>query len=184
VNRRGLLGAALAAGLALARCAPRPPDFSYATSYDPLYQALLLAQRNLSRLSEYRGRPAGAAAALAQFLFIEAELQDDDAAIALPPAAQGLVPAADREVRTVLGLPPGTPPRPPSTALRRFAARWAAGDRQGAVAALDRPFFTLGPQATLAVLQDLPPMPALESLSYQLSRAAGTMQDTTAPLRP
>lgn len=169
--------------LGLAACAAKPPDFSYATSYDPLYAALSSAQRNLSRLSEYQGKPAGAAAALAQFLFIEAELQDEDAVISLPPAAGGLVPAADREVRQALGLAPGAPARPASSALRRFALAWSQGQQQAALAALNRPYFTLGPQGTLAVLQALPSMPALEGLSYQLSRAAGTMQDTTQPLR-
>jgi hypothetical protein len=171
-----LAAAAAVLALGLAACTPRPPDFSYAGSYDPLYAALSSAERNLSSLSEYQGKPAGAAMAMAQFLFIQTELQDEDAAISLPPAAGGLVPAADREVRSALGLAAGTPPRAASSALRRFARTWAAGDQQAALQALNRPYFTLGPQGTLAVLQALPRMPALENLSYQLTRAAGNMQ--------
>lgn len=173
--RRSVLGAALLLPL-FGACAPKPPDFSYGTSYDPLYYALSSAQRNLSSLSEYRGKPDAAAMAMAQFLFIQAELQDEDAAIGMPGAAWGLIPAAHREVTSGLGLADGVPPRAASSALRRFARAWAAGDRQAALQALNRPYFTLGPQGTLAVLQNLPRMPALESLSYQLTRAAGTMQ--------
>lgn len=174
-RRRRLLGGALLLPL-VGACATQPPDFRYATSQDPLYAALSAAERNLSSLAEYRGKPDAAAMAMAQFLFIQAELQDEDAAIGLPAAAWGLLPAADREVRSGLGLAEGVPPRAASSALRRFARAWAAGDRQAALQALDRPFFTLGPQGTLAVLQALPRMPALESLSYQLTRAAGTLQ--------
>ena len=42
--------------------------------------------------------------AMAQFLFIQAELQDEDAAIGMPASAWGLLPAADREVKSGLGL--------------------------------------------------------------------------------
>ena len=162
--------------LAIAACAPRPPDFSYSTSNDPLYVALSTAQRNLSSLSEYRGKPDAAAMAMAQFLFIQAELQDEDAAIGMPAAAWGLLPAADREVKGALGLADGVSPRQAGSALRRFARAWAAGDQQAALQALSRPYFTLGPQGTLAVLQALPRMPALENLSFQLTRAAGNIQ--------
>jgi hypothetical protein len=169
----------LAAGLLLllaAACAPRPPDFSYATSYDPLYYALSSAQRNLSSLSEYQGKPDAAALAMAQFLFIQAELQDQDVAIGMPSAAWGLLPAADREVMAGLGLAPGASPRQVASALRRFARAWAAGNQPAALRALDRPYFTRGPDGTLAVLRALPRMAALENLSFELTRAAGNME--------
>jgi hypothetical protein len=176
--------AALLALTALGGCAPKqPPDFSYTGSYDPLYYALTTAERNLSNLSEYRGRPAGAAAALAQFQFILAEFQEEAAVVSVPAAASSLIPAGDQEMRTALGIAPGAPPRAISSALRRFASLWAGGQREAALAVLARPPFTLGPQQTLAVLGALPPMRALESASFYLTRAAGTMQDVTAPLR-
>lgn len=58
---------------------------------------------------------------MAQFLFIQAELQGEDAAIGMPATASGLLPAADREQKGALGLADGVAPRQSGSALRRFA---------------------------------------------------------------
>lgn len=185
LRRFALPGAAAALGLALAAgaCAPKPPDFAYAGSYDPLYYAMTTAQRNLSSLSEYRGRPVGAARACAQFFFIVAELNDQVASVQMPDSEAALFQAAYREMRGALGVAPGADPRAVSSALRRFANAQSAGQGEQAMQALTQPFFTLGPQGTLAVLSNLPPMRTVESASYGLTRAAGTMADFTPPLR-
>jgi hypothetical protein len=174
MNRRLML-CTTASGLA-ACASPQPADFGYAGSYDPYYLALRTADRNLSDLSRYRGRPADAARALAQFEFILAEMQDQVALVTMPAAAQPLLVSAQREVRSTLAIADGTPPRSVSAALRRFAAAADAGQQEVAMQALGQAFFTLGPQQTYEVLNNLPPMRALESVSSDLARAADTMQ--------
>jgi hypothetical protein len=184
MTRRTTLRSAALLGLVLAAgCAPRPPDFSYAGSYDPLYFAMSSAQRNLSDMSQYRGRPVAAARACAQFFFIVAELNDQVASVQMPESEASLFQAAYDEMRRALGVPQGSDPRAVSSALRRFASAQSAGQGDLAMRALTQPFFTLGPQGTLAVLSNLPPMGTVESASYGLTRASGTMADFTGPLR-
>lgn len=175
-TRRALAFALGATGLAA--CAPPgPPRFGYARAGDPFYAALTTAERKMTDLARYRGQPAQAARALGQFLFILAEWNDGVAAISMPNAAMGTVQGGYGEIVSALGLAPNTPPRAASHALRRFANAFDAGQREAALQALAQPFFTRGPQATLAVLENLPPLPAVESAAYAFNQAAATMGD-------
>ncbi len=160
----------------LAGCAPPgPPSFGYARAGDPFYAALTTAERNMTDLARYRGRPAEAARALGQFMFILAEWNEGVAAISMPNAAMGGVQGGYSEIVAALGITPNTPPRPISHALRRFANAEDGRDQAGARAALSQPFFTRGPEATRAALAALPPLPAVESAAYAFNQAAATM---------
>jgi hypothetical protein len=179
MSRRLLLAALLAAS-ALEACAPKPPDFNYTGSYEPIYYAMTTAQQNLSSLAQYRGKPAQAARALAQYEFIIQELSDEVVTVSFPPASQPLIAQGHQEILDVLGIAPFTPPRSISIGLRRFANATQNGNPAGAQAALAQPFFTRGPQATAATLGNLPPMPAVESASYAFTRGAATMGNFSA----
>jgi hypothetical protein len=182
--RKAPVAAVAALGLALAvGCAPKPPDFGYTNSYEPLYFALTTAQRNLSNLSEYQGRPVGGARAPAPGLLKGGGGYDQVASVQMPTSEASLFQSAYDDLRRALGVPRGADPRAVSSALRRFANAQAAGQPDQALRALGEPFFTLGPQGTLAALTNLPPLRTVESASYGLTRAASSMGDFTGPLR-
>jgi hypothetical protein len=169
--RRRLLALLPLAGLAA--CATQPPDFSQSGTVSG---AFATAERNLGDMSRYRGNPADAARACAQFLTIIAALQSGNTmTVVLPQAAVPLLQEADREVRDALGIPRGTDPTRAAMALRAAADALDAGNRAGAAAALSDPAFTLGPQRTLEVLGNLPRMPAVESVAPQIARATATL---------
>ena len=66
-----------------------------------------------------------------------------------------------------------------STALRRFAILYRSGDRTGAMQALSDPAFTFGPERTLQVLTNLPPLYTVESASSVFSVASANLSDYT-----
>jgi hypothetical protein len=166
MDRRLLLGILL---LVMQACSPGQPDFGYAKSNDPFYSALTAARENLSNMAEYRGRPAQAARALGQFEFITAELQDKPDLVVLPASVQPQLDSGQQELRTTLGIASGTPPRQVAAALNRFATALEAGQRQDAMHALAQPFFTRGPEGTFDALDNLPPMPAVETAASSLA---------------
>ena len=166
MHRRALMGSL---PLATSACAAGQSDFGYARSNDPLYAALATAPENLSNMAEYRGRPAQAARALAQFEFIIAEIQDKPDRVALPAGVQPQLDAGQQEVRSTLGVAPDTPPRQVAAALDRFASALDGGQRQEAMQALSQPFFAKGPQSTFEVLNNIPPMLALEAAAPSLA---------------
>jgi hypothetical protein len=63
------------------------------------------------------------------------------------------------EVRSVLGIAPGTRSQEVVDRLVAAASALQSGNRAAAESALDSPRFTLGPQRTLALLDNLPPLP-------------------------
>ncbi len=165
----------LALCVSLAACARQPPSFDYAgvgIMRDPLQQDLYYASRNLGDMSVYRGRPGMAALACAQYQAILAGLANNQEIVTPPGSLTPLAASGDREMRAALGIPADTPPRAIVRALRMAAAGLHDGDRSAALAALSQPFFTLGPEATLARLADLPPMPAVESAAPLMTQIA------------
>jgi hypothetical protein len=166
MDRRLLLATLL---IAMQACAPRQPNSDYAKSNDSFYTALTTARENLSNMAEYRGRPAQAARVLGQFEFITAELEDKPDRIVLPASVQPQLDSGQQEIRTTLGIASDTPPRQVAAALNRFAAAFDAGQQQDAIQALAQPFFTRGPQGTYDTLNNLPPLPAVETAASSLA---------------
>jgi|GEM_PF-4936661 hypothetical protein len=171
--RRFVLTATLAAGLFA--CAPKPPDFGYAYSGAPLWGALTTAQQNMSNMGQYRGNPAGAALALAQYQFILSQIGGGGDGAGIPLASQGVIQGGDVEIRSALGVAPGVPHRVLAQALQSFGQNYQVGQSQAALAALSPSIFPAGPQATLATLGNLPPLRSVENASYALTRAAGNI---------
>lgn len=165
----------LAAGLAA--CASQPPDFSYGgAGFQPgnVRLNLAYAERNFGDMSLYRGKPAEAAAALAQFEAAVAGMRDPATSIALPMRYGSQVAAAVREEREAIGIPLQVLPGQASAALAAAVGPLQSGDQAAIRAALSNPVFTLGPQVTLERLSNLPRMWMMESIAPILTRAAGS----------
>jgi hypothetical protein len=146
--------------LALAACADDPVTDHLGGFGDPLRGAAFHAPRNLGDTSRWRGDPAGAAMAAAQLEFLARAFREDLIRAAQTDAATTHALDAGRaEMRAVLGVPPGADGRLVEQQLRAASLALRAGSPARAEAALAAPFFTAGPQATLARLSDLPRLP-------------------------
>lgn len=169
-----MLGALAAA---LGACASQPPDFSYGgAGFQPNNVRLNLAyaERNFGDMTQYHGKPAEAAAALAQFEAAVAGMRDPATSIALPMRYGSQVAAAVREEREAIGISLHVLPNQASAALAAAVGPLTSGDAAAIRTALSNPIFTLGPDETLARLTNLPRMWMIESLAPILTRAAGS----------
>lgn len=172
MRRRAVLGVGV-----LAACASEPPDLSFGgAGFQPGNVRLNLAYagRNLGDMSAYRGKPAEAAAALAQFEAALAGMRDPRNSIALPVREGPQLTAAIREERAAIGVPLEVLPGTASAALAAAVGPLRSGDRAAIEAALSNPIFTLGPQETERRLANLPRLWSVESVAPALTRAAGS----------
>jgi hypothetical protein len=163
--------------LVLAACATQPPDFSYGGAGfrpDDVRLNLAYAERNFGDMALYRGKPAEAAAALAQFEAAVAGMRNPATTIALPMRYGPQIAAAVREEREALGIPLDVLPGQVSAALAAAVGPLHSGDQAAIRSALSNPIFTLGPEATLERLTNLPRLWTLDSIAPILTRAAGS----------
>lgn len=180
MQRRSMLILGILAG-GLAACASQPPDFSYGgAGFQPgnVRLNLAYAERNFGDMSQYRGKPAETAAALAQFEAAVAGMRDPATSIALPMRYGSQVAAAIREEREAVGIPFSVLPGQASAALAAAVGPLQSGDQAAIRAALSNPVFSLGPDATLERLTNLPRMWMMESIAPILTRAAGSESGT------
>jgi hypothetical protein len=172
MRRRIMLGLLL-----LAACGPtQPPDFSYGgRGFQPgnVRVNLAYAERNFGDMSRYRGKPAEAAAALAQFEAAVDGMRQPNSGIMFPRTRYEMLRSAIHEARSAVGIPMDVLPSAASQALAAAVGPLTAGNAAGIRAALSNPVFTLGPDATLARLTNLPPLPAVESIAPAFTFAAG-----------
>jgi hypothetical protein len=127
---------------------------------DPLIFAVTTTASNFSAHRRMEGMPALAAQNIALMEFIAVRLPADPR---YAPSLNTLGPqltAAKREWRGALGIPADVPAQPVIDALLACAAALDLGDQAAAAAALPPAIFTRGGVATLAILADLPPLPA------------------------
>jgi hypothetical protein len=184
-RRRAILLAGLTLGAAA--CAPpQPPDFSFGgAGFQPGNARLNLefAWRNLGDMSRFRGRPAEAAAALAQFEACVAGLRDPANGLAFPERFAPLLVAGIRQARAAIGVPIDVLPQTVAAALGAAVEPLVRNDQAAIRAALSNPIFTLGPDATLARLTNLPRLSDVESVAPYLTRQAGSIYAGPAVLR-
>lgn len=176
MKRRSVMVLGLAAS-GLGACASQPPDFSYGGGgFQPNNVRLNLAyaERNFGDMRLYAGKPAEAAAALAQFEAVVAGMRDPATSIALPMRYGSQVAAAVREEREAVGIPLDVLPNQASAALASAVGPLQSGNQAAIRAALSNPVFTLGPDETVARLTNLPRMWMMESIAPILTRAAGS----------
>jgi hypothetical protein len=183
-GRRAILAVGLVAFASA--CAPlQPPDFSFGgAGFQPGNARLNLpfAERNLGDMSRYRGRPAEAAAALAQFEASVAGLRNPANNLAFQERYAPQLVAAIRQSRAAIGVPIETLPQTVAGALGAAVEPLVRGDQAAIRSALSNPIFTLGPEATLARLTNLPRLSDLESVAPYLTRAAGSEAGGGGPL--
>lgn len=175
MNRRAMLGLGCLAGLAA--CASQPPDFSYGgAGFQPndVRLNLLYAERNFGDMSLYRGKPAEAAAAIAQFEAAVAGMRNPDTTVRIAPRFDSQIAAGVRAEREALGIPLDVLPNQVAAALAAAVGPIQSGNQAATRSALSNPIFTLGPDETLRRLGNLPPMWMMESVAPILTRAAGS----------
>lgn len=177
MRRRTLMAGATL--LALAACAEvaGPPDFSFGGQgfqIDNTRLNLAYAERNLGDMSRFRGKPAEAAAALAQFEAAVSGMRNPGNNITVTQIEAELITKAIRVEREALGIPLAIPPGEVAAALANAVPPLVSGDRGAIQAALSNHIFTFGPAETLARLSNLPPMPELESVAPLLATSAAS----------
>lgn len=155
------------AGLALlavlAGCTPsappdvatlRPGSFGGALAGDArLVNVAAEAWRDPAALS---GRPRDGARAVAAIELLAGDLAMEPRWAALPVTIRADMTQARIDLRASLGITPGAASQAVMDSLARADAALSAGDAASARAALTRPFYTLGPDATLRQLGALP----------------------------
>ena len=160
-----LLAAALLAAM-VAGCAVTPlPDTAqilpgaFGSNEDPETTAINLSSWALALPSRTRNDPGDAARATASVDFLAGDLYANPRFQDISPVYKQQMLNARTEVRQVLGIVPGALSQEVVNRLLTAGNAIAAGDHAGTLAALDTPEFTYGPERTLALLNDLPPLP-------------------------
>ena len=177
---------ALALGLSLAAACtpyqePAPtvtlPRDAVAGATDPLRASLALTSSVFARPQRLAGQPAVAARAIASMEFLTVDLPESGRTRGATAAAVPQLRAALPEWRDAIGVAPDAPPQAVINQLFAAARALDNGDQAGAVQALSAPIFTRGAAATLAALNDLPPLPrtnaAAVGVSQQLQQFEG-----------
>ena len=170
MGRLGLVGV-FAAALALSACAAEtpvdtatpppalgltdPPDAIEYTSW-----AFALPSRT-------RGDPGTAARAVAGLDYLGGALNTDPVYKYLSAIVNVEILRARKQTRQVLGITPTATSQQVVNALTTVSVALARGDTAVAMQALQSPIFTLGPERTLAILNDLPYIPMANIATMQ-----------------
>ncbi|WP_431284114.1 hypothetical protein ACQW02_04715 [Humitalea sp. 24SJ18S-53] len=151
-----------------------PPD-AVVGAGDPTTAAILGSQAAFANTASLAGRPADAALAIAQLVYLAVEIPTGQRWIGLNPTAATQLPGAAAEARAAIGTAPSAAPQTVIDTL--FATRRAlmAGNRTAAEAALPPAVYPAGGAATLARLSALPPLPQAAVATTNLSTAVQQM---------
>ena len=103
-----------------------------------------------------RGNPVAAMRAVIALEYLPGELLENPRWVGMDSLIKMRMNQARFEVRQILGISPDVPPQVVVNVLLWASTALQVGDRAGALRALEAPGFTLGPEATLARLSDLP----------------------------
>jgi hypothetical protein len=155
------LGAVLSC-LAIAACAVQPPPDTASLplgafgTLDNDVGAANLAASAFASPARVRNDPVDAAKAVAAIDYLAGELNSNPRWVTLSPLTKQEMLRARAEVRQALGIRPDAPSRIVVNSLLQFASAWESGNQAAAMQALATPAFSLPPQQTLLVLNDLP----------------------------
>ena len=122
--------------------------------------AIGLASYVLGSPSRYDGHPVDAARSLAAIDYLAGALYSNPRWVGIPAQHKQLMLQARGEVRSLLAVPPGTSSQAVVDGLVAAGAAIESGNGAAARAALPAEVFGLGPERTLALLQNLPSLPA------------------------
>lgn len=163
----------------LAGCATRPPADVSVMPHDAYGQpamtdnwALQMAAYNLQQPSHARGNPAAAARTLAAVEYLAGALQWNATWPAISILTKEEMRQGRQEIRQYLGIPLNAPSQPVLDALLTVADALDRNDQARTHAVLGNPLFTLGPDATLARLANLPYLPRANHAAQDAEREA------------
>ncbi len=103
-----------------------------------------------------RGNPLAAMRAVIALEYLPGELRENPRWVSMDIIVKMRMDQARGEVRQILGIPPDVSPQLVVNALLWASSALWAGDQAGALQALSAPWFTLGPERTLAQFANLP----------------------------
>lgn len=140
--------------------------------------AIELSSYALGSPGRTAGDPGEAARALAAVDYLAGALYSNPHWTGFPSITKIQMVQGRDEVRSVLGVPPGTPSQVVVDDLIRASQAFDARDTAAAEAALPASVFTLGPQRTVALLTNLPYLPqanvAAQQANYAISFGCGS----------
>jgi hypothetical protein len=169
---------ALLLGLSLAACVPYAepaptvslPRDAVEGATDPLRASLALTSSVFARPQRLAGQPAVAARAIASMEYLAVDLPENARTRGNVAAIVPQLQQARAEWRGVLGITADAAPQQVINQLFAAARAIDGGDQAAAAAALSMPIFTRGGPATLAALNDLPPLPLTNTAAVNVSQ--------------
>jgi hypothetical protein len=153
-------GIILAGLLILAGCTP-PADTAVMPPasglVDPV-NAIQYANWAFSSPARTRGDPANAARAVAALDYAAGAMNTSPTLMFMSPVINNEMLDARQAVRSVLGISPNATSQEVVNSMVTVSGALGSGNQTAALAALNAPIFTLGPEPTLAVLTNMPPV--------------------------
>jgi hypothetical protein len=171
------LGVVLAC-LAIAGCAVQPPPDTASVPpgafgfLDNTLAAANQASYAFAVPARTLNDPVDSARAAAAVDYLAGELSSNPRWVTLSPLTKLKMLQARADVRRVLGISPNALSQAVVNTLLQFAWLWAVADRGVAMQALTTPVFTLPPEQTLQVLNN---MPYIQSANIATLDAANQM---------
>ncbi len=126
-----------------------------------------------------RNDPASAARAVAALDYAAGAINTNPRLQFMSPVINNEMLDARQAVRRVLGIPPTAPSQAVVNSMVGVSLALGSGDRTQALAALNTPIFTLGPERTLALLTN---MPRVREANIATSQAEGAINGTFCAL--
>lgn len=173
--------AIVASLLMLASCAP-PVETAVMPPVSGLVDpenAIQYASWAFASPARTRGDPASAARAVAALEYGAGAINTSPRLQFMSPVINDEMLDARQAVRRVLGIPPTAPSQAVVNSMITVSLALGGGNRAEALAALNAPIFTLGPEQTLAVLANLP---LVRQANIATSHAAGAINGTFCAL--
>ena len=131
--------------------------------------AIGLSSYALGNRSSIESHPGEAARAVASIDYLAGALYENPHWDGIPALHKINMEQGRQEVRNVLGVAPGTPSQLVVNGLIAAAQAFDAGELGAARAALPQSVFTLGPDHTIALLTNLPALPAADVAAQRVN---------------
>jgi hypothetical protein len=166
--------------VALAACAATPPVDSAQMPPafglgDPV-NAIEYSAWAFAAPSRTRGDPASAARAVAAIDYLAGQLNTNPEWRQMDQMVSTQMLSAREAVRRVLGIAAGASSQAVVNSMVALSIALGGGNRTAALRTLQAPIFILGPERTLALLSDLPFIPAANVATSEASAALNRSQ--------
>jgi hypothetical protein len=135
---------------------PYLPPGVFGAYQDNTIGAINYAAWAFSSPANTRGNPVAGMRAVIALEYLPGELEENPRWVGMDSANKARMAQAALEVRQILGIRPDAPPQLVVNVLLWASSALLAGDKASALEVLSGPWFTLGPDQTLARLSNLP----------------------------